>query len=446
MKIRLTGSFLLLTLVFSTLLGSFSYDFVEAQNVPDVFVGVDLAFGDIDQVKQLADEVAPYTNLFILGCTGVTQNRFILEEACQYLFDKGLFFIVYQEYPIDFSLFSIDKSTWFEIAKTRWGNYFLGIYYSDEVGGRQLDHTSGWMVVPKADSYEEASTEFNTKVSGFVSWFRNGYSRGEDISLFTSDYALYWFDYKAGYDVLLAQFGWNYSRQLNVGLCRGAATAQDKDWGAIITWTYTQPPYIETDQELYNDLLLAYDNGAKYIAVFNSNKNYSDGILNQEHLDALKQFWQYTQTNPRKLSPINERTAYMLPKDYAYGFRGPNDKIWGLWEADDLSVPISINLGSLLEQYGSKLDIIYEDYLQMGSSQHYNKLINWNDTTIISSRSSNSTSSPSHGVSFTEFIGIKYLTATIQLGLVIIVAILAVVVILAYLTRTRLNLKSGAMK
>ena len=442
MKIRLTGFFLLLTLVFSALLGSFSYDFVEAQNVPDVFVGVDLAFGDIDQVKQLADEVAPYTNLFILGCTGVTQNRFILEEACQYLFDKGLFFIVYQEYPIDFSLFSIDKSTWFEIAKTRWGNYFLGIYYSDEVGGRQLDHTSGWMVVPKADSYEEASTEFNTKVSGFVSWFRNGYSRGEDISLFTSDYALYWFDYKAGYDVLLAQFGWNYSRQLNVGLCRGAATAQDKDWGAIITWTFTQPPYIETDQELYNDLLLAYDNGAKYIAVFNSNKNYSDGILNQEHLDALKQFWQYTQTNPRKLSPINERTAYMLPKDYAYGFRGPNDKIWGLWEADDLSVPISINLGSLLEQYGSKLDIIYEDYLQMGSSQQYNKLINWNDTTIISSISSNSTSSPSHGVSFTEFIGIKYLTATIQLGLVIIVAILAVVVILAYLRRTRLNLKS----
>jgi len=439
MKIRLIGFFLFLTLICSALLGSLSYNFVKSQNVPDVFVGIDLAFGDVEQVKQLADEVASYTNLFILGCTGVTQNRFMLEEACQYLFDKGLFFIVYQEYPLDFSLFSIDKSTWFETAKTRWGNYFLGIYYSDEVGGRQLDHTSGWMVVPKADSYEEASREFNTKVNGSVSLFRNGYSSGEDISLFTSDYALYWFDYNAGYDVLLAQFGWNYSRQLNAGLCRGAATAQDKDWGAIITWTYTQPPYIETDEELYNDLLLAYDNGAKYIAVFNSNKNYSDGILNQEHLDALKQFWQYTQTNPRKLSLTNERTAYMLPKDYAYGFRGPNDKIWGLWEADDLSVPISINLGSLLEQYGSKLDIIYEDYLQMGRSQEYNKLINWNDTTIISSLSSNSTSSPSNGISFTEFIGIKYLTATIQLGLVIIVTILAVVVILAYLRSTRLK-------
>ncbi len=439
MKIRLIGILLFLTLISSTLLGSFSYDFIEAQNVPDVFVGVDLAFGNVDQVKQLADEVASYTNLFILGCTAVTQNRFMLEEACQYLYDKGLFFIVYQEYPLDFSLFSIDKSTWFETAKTRWGNNFLGIYYSDEVGGRQLDHNSDWMVVPKADSYEEASSEFNTKVNRSVSWFRDGYYSGEDISLFTSDYALYWFDYNAGYDVLLAQFGWNYSRQLNVGLCRGAATAQDKDWGAIITWTYTQPPYIETDEELYNDLLLAYDNGAKYIAVFNSNKNYSDGILKQEHLDALKQFWQYAQINPRKLSPINERIAYMLPKDYAYGFRGPNDKIWGLWEADDLSVPISTNLGGLLEQYGSKLDIIYEDYLQRDRSQHYNNLINWNDTTIISSLSSNSSSSPSHGATLEEFIGIKYLTATIQLGLVIIGAILAVMVILVYLRRARLK-------
>ena len=439
MNIRLTGFFLFLTLICSALLGSFSYDFVESQNVPDVFVGIDLAFGDVEQVKQLADEVASYTNLFILGCTAVTQNRFMLEEACQYLFDKGLFFIVYQEYPLDFTLFSIDKSTWFETAKTRWGNHFLGIYYSDEIGGRQLHHNSDWMVVPKADSYEEASSEFNTKVNGSISWFRDGYSSGEDISLFTSDYALYWFDYNAGYDVLLAQFGWNYSRQLNAGLCRGAAAAQNKDWGAIITWTYTQPPYIESGEELYNDLLLAYDNGAKYIAIFNSNKNYSDGILKQEHLDAIRQFWQYSQQNPRKLSPINERTAYMLPKDYAYGFRGPNDKIWGLWEADDLSVPISINLGSLLEKYSSKLDIIYEEFLQMGHSQHYNKLVNWNDTTIISSPSLNATSSPSRGVSFTELIGIKYLTASIQLGLVIIVAFLAAVVILTYLRRTRIK-------
>jgi hypothetical protein len=69
---------------------------------------------------------------------------------------------------------------------------------------------------------------------------------------------------------------------MNAALCRGAAIAQDKQWGVMITWTYSQPPYIESGEELYNDLLLAYDNGAKYILVFNSNKLYTDNILMQE--------------------------------------------------------------------------------------------------------------------------------------------------------------------
>ena len=193
--------------------------------------------------------------------------------------------------------------------------------------------------------------------------------------MFTSDYALYQFDYQAGYDVLLAQFGWNYSRQLNAALCRGAATAQNKEWGVIVTWTYRQPPYIESGEELYNDLLLAYDNGAKYILVFDSNKEYTGSILTQEHLDALKHFWQYAQQHPRKTSPVNERTAYILPKDYAYGFRGPNDKIWGLWEADSLSAPMSIELGNLLQQYDSKLDIVYQDALGLGNAQEYKSII-----------------------------------------------------------------------
>jgi hypothetical protein len=141
--------------------------------------------------------------------------------------------------------------------------------------------------------------------------------------------------------MLLAQFGWNYSRQLNVALCRGAATMQNKDWGVIITWTYTEPPYIKSGEELYKDLILAYENGAKYIVVSDWTENYTQGILKEEHLNALKQFWRYVQDNPRESEPISDRVAYVLPKDYAYGFRGPNDKIWGLWEADALSYELS---------------------------------------------------------------------------------------------------------
>ncbi len=381
---RLIGLFLFLALIGSLFSGVSPTFGVLDENFPRVFVGVDIAYGDVGDVKQLADDVGSYTNLFVLGCTGVTQNRLKLEEACQYLFDKGLFFIVYQEYPLDYSWFSMNKSDWLDIAKTRWGNQFLGIYYTDEVGGRQLDHVSDWMTVKQAENYLDANTQFNSKVSNAVSWFRDGYSGGNDVSLFTSDYSLYWFDYQAGYDVVLAQFGWNYSRQLNVGLCRGAATIQNKEWGAMITWTYKQPPYIESGPELYNDLLLAYDNGAKYIIVFNSNENYTGSILEQEHYAALKQFWQYSQTNSRKISPVNERTAYVLPKDYAFGFRGPNDKIWGLWEADTLSTPISIDLSDVLRQAGSSLDMIYDDALEISILKDYGSLVYWNHSILLS--------------------------------------------------------------
>lgn len=382
MKTRFLGFFFVITLFCSALLGVFPFASVKADNTPDVFVGIDLAYGNVDQIKKWVDEVSSYTNLFVLGCTGVTQNRNALEEACQYLFDKGMYFIVYQDYPLDFNWFSKDQSTWLVEAKARWGNQFMGFYYMDEVGGRQLDYDPHWTTVRKADNYTNANDQFNNRTSNAVDWYRNSYSGGQNITLFTSDYAFYHFDYQAGYDVLLAQFGWNYSRQLNVALCRGAAIAQEKQWGVMITWTYRQPPYIESGEELYKDLLTAYDSGAKYILVFNSNKKYTDNILMEEHLDALKQFWQYSQHNPRKSNLVSDRTAYILPKDYAYGFRGPNDKIWGLWEADNLSSTISIELGNLLQQYNSNLDIVYQDVIGLGSTGEYKSIIYSNSSVV----------------------------------------------------------------
>jgi hypothetical protein len=79
-------------------------------------------------------------------------------------------------------------------------------------------------------------------------------------------------------------------------------------------WEYTVPPYIESGEELYNDLTLAYDNGAKCIVVFDSNEAYTQGILKEEHLQALKQFGQYAQANPRQGSQSSGRTAFVLPR------------------------------------------------------------------------------------------------------------------------------------
>jgi hypothetical protein len=71
------------------------------------------------------------------------------------------------------------------------------------------------------------------------------------LNVLTSDYALYWFDYQLGYDTVLTQFVGNESRERHIALCRGAAETLGKDWGAIVTWKYNQPPYLESGDELY---------------------------------------------------------------------------------------------------------------------------------------------------------------------------------------------------
>ena len=370
-KLRYIVGFLVAILLISAIV---SYGFLVNNNSSDVFkdffVGVDVAYENMEDNKELIDKISPYSNLFVIGCTGITHNESKLNEICQYAYDKGLSFIVFTDRRLQYQ--------WVEQAKIRWGERFLGFYFWDENAGMQID-LSMLLPVMEADNYTDAANRFVERLKqSFV--FMN-YSSFEDRPLFTSDYVLYWFDYLTGYDVVLTQFGWNYSRQLNVALVRGAATILNKQWGAIITWTYDSPPYIESGPELYEDLVVAYENGAKYIVVFDSDKNYTQGILKEEHFKALRDFKQFVIENPRGEEYNHDRLAFVLPKDYGYGFRGPNDKIWGLWEADDLTAEISHKLGILLEEHGKKLDIIYNDKLELDST--YSKYIFWNNTVYV---------------------------------------------------------------
>jgi hypothetical protein len=375
MKTMLMGVvlFSLLVLVF---LGQNLFSRAQAVGSPDVFVGVVVGFGDVAEAKAQIDQVSSYTNLVVIGSYDASWNLTKLNETCQYAYDKGLSFT-----SLSYSLSRANRTGWLEYAQQTWGERFLGVYAYDEPAGRQLDLNESRIGTPPS-SYVDAAHQFENNMSSQLDYFEN-YFNSTHYQLFTSDYALYWFDYKAGYDVIFAEFGWNYSRQLNVALCRGAATVQNKDWGAIMLWTYTVPPYIESGAELYNDLLVAYDNGAKYIMVFDSNEDHTEGILKDEHLLALQQFWQYTRNNPRKSSPVGSRVAYVLPDSFGYGFRGPDDKIWGLWQADALAQNISVTVGNLLAEYGNELDIIYDDGLQPGSTYGYSKLLYWNDPSLL---------------------------------------------------------------
>ena len=90
-------------------------------------------------------------------------------------------------------------------------------------------------------------------------------------------------------------------------------------------------------------MLKAYEAGAKYVIVFNFPSYPEDnsyGILREEHFAAMQQFWDHIHLYPKDHGKINGEVVFVLPKDYGWGMRNPNDLIWGLWPADNRSALI----------------------------------------------------------------------------------------------------------
>jgi hypothetical protein len=346
---------------------------------PDVYIGVDAAYSNIKDIEGLVDTVKSYTNFFIIGSNTITYNITNLNNVCQYISGSGMYFAPFMHTNPE----AFNQTQWVIQAGQTWEKNFWGLFPYDEPGGVQIDRARSslengnisLMLVQQANNYTDAANKFASNLRGILAEYSFNY-----VPLMTSDYALHEFDYRGGYDVVLAEFGYNLSRPMQVALCRGAATMQNKDWGVIITWKYNQPPYLESGVDLYNDMVFAYENGAKYIIVFDSNENYTQNVLQQEHFEAMQQFWQYAQKNPRNKDTNIDRSAYVLPAGYGFGFRRANDTIWGLWQADSISGKIWNDTNTLINS-GLQLDIIFEDDLQFGIF-NYDQLIFWNQTTL----------------------------------------------------------------
>ncbi|KON29673.1 hypothetical protein AC477_05630 [miscellaneous Crenarchaeota group-1 archaeon SG8-32-1] len=342
----------------------------------EVFVGVMAGHETVDELLVFIDEVEEYVNLIVVSELAITTNSTKLYDVFDYLYAKEIYFMPFMEHHN-----YVDDPNFFRVAEERWGKYFLGVYTFDEPGGKQIDAASH-RPFDEAQNNTDAVSKYLTAVAeeGLVAFAENFNDYGV-FNVFTSDYALFWYDYLACYNVVFAELGWNNTRQLQIALCRGAATGHNSDWGAIMTWTYRQPPYIESPEELYNDMILAYNNGATYILVFNYPTNQTEfGLFTREHLEAMYDFWNYIQKNPQPKQ--NVEVAYLLPKDYGFGFRGPEDNIWGLWGPDELSPKIWNDSTNLLETYTSQLDIIYET-ASPSVLKKYKELLFWNGTTRI---------------------------------------------------------------
>jgi len=367
---------LTITLIAVILVSLFAINewFSTHQSTSEFFVGVEFAYGDAGDLKDLVDKVKNYTNLFVIGALEISFNQTALNEACDYIVDAGLHLIVLFT---DSTKYSYSIFVWMEEAKQEYGDMFLGVYRFDEIGGNQLDRGDS-MIVENATDYADAAAKYVGNWSLHIKHYLNFTDE-----IFTADYGLYWFDYKAGYSAVFAEFGWNFSRQVHIALCRGAARAQNKTWGAIVTWTYTDAPYIETGSELYDDLILAYDAGAKYAVVFSyPTIEGRYGILAEEHFDALQSFWNHIQSNRPSLVVDEEvKTAYVLPPDYGFGFRRPDDTIWGLWPANELSAKVWNDVNMLMDKYDVGFDVVYDEpEFTDAVKRRYDRLIFWNET------------------------------------------------------------------
>jgi hypothetical protein len=395
---------------------------------PAVFVGVSYGGSSVSEGKQLIDKVKSYTNLFVLQSGSLQRDFNSVNELGDYAVSSGMYFLPYFGNYIESSF-----SVWLESTKQRWGNHLIGVYYSDELGGKMLDDYTEFTdasgdvitktrysdIVVKKASGETVHYEINGNINVlqpgvdgqadvYLTYFPDGTIKTQDqnqspsssltyqqlmnnrpfqnfdeaaqkftsknqkennflknqTTVFTSDYALYWYDYQAGYDVLLAQLGWNISVNQQIGLCRGAANMQGKDWGAVITWKYNQPPYLDSGPEIYNQLKASYEGGAKYFVLFNyyeEGKTNPYGTLNEEHFKGLEDFWNYAAKNPLAHGSVKADSVLVLPKNFGCAMRWREDIVWGIFKANQTSRELYDLTQSALTSHGSLLDIVYDD-------------------------------------------------------------------------------------
>jgi len=368
-----------------------------------VYVGIAFGGNTTTQAKLLIDKTKSYTNLFILdsGINAISTNQTAVEEVCDYAVNSGLNIIV--------NLGTWTRKNWdwqihfYNDSREKYGDKFLGAYYDDEVGGIPLDYNwTAYFLRSNSSFFLRAPTANNryslvmpnitgTQPDSYIEeakWFdqlletNRGHNdlKQYNITTFTSDYALYWFDFLGGYDNLFAQLGWNESVNQQISLVRGAATLQNKSWGSIITWKYTISPYLDTADNIYNQMVDSYNAGAKFITIFDYPYNLTSnlGSMTDSHFKVLEKFWNQVVTKSTP-NTVKAQAALVLPKDYGSGLRSPTDKIWGFWGPDEKSPIIWNNIQTLLNKYGLRLDIIFDDpaFPHQGN---YSKVYYWNQT------------------------------------------------------------------
>src|SRR3989304_7967919 len=212
---RITGSIvalLLVTFAANTALASVGEATltIDKKASSSFYVGVTFGGNTTADAKLLIDKVKSYTNLLVLQSGPVSKNETAMNEISEYAIAAGLPIIVYfgwldPAYPW--------RLPWLDAAKQRWGDKFLGVYFDDEPSGIPLDYNwTGYLTAQKQqnstvyrdhafaidgilngtypNNYDEAAVLSQNAIERNLVPLKNS-----SLTIFTSDYVLYWYDY-----------------------------------------------------------------------------------------------------------------------------------------------------------------------------------------------------------------------------------------------------------
>jgi hypothetical protein len=412
----------------------------------DAYVGVAYCGNSVADGKMLIDKVKDYTNLFVLQSGLLQRDFKSVDELGDYAVSAGMFFLPYFGAYVQASFSSWldsakerwgdhflgvyyadeaggkmldnyvtfeDSATGNKITKTEYGDIFVqqpngvqinydfnGVIHlfepsNTDINSEETFYQNGTVDIVKAkpngfsyQSYQQLQRirpfkDVNDTAQRFIERDKvNIDYLKNNTKVFTSDYGLYWFDYLSGYDVVLSQVGWNLTLNQQIAQIRGASQVQGKEWGAVITWKYQQPPYLDNGTEILSQMRTAYECGAKYIVLFDYYDSDSNpfGTMQAEHFQALESFWMDVIKNPDEIrGSIKANSALVLPQNYGWGTRWMEDKVWGIFKADNQTRQMWDLMQLTLQKQSLKTDIIYADS-EFALPTQYQKIYSINST------------------------------------------------------------------
>ena len=148
----------------------------QVANKKPFYAGVTFGGDSVADAEQLIDKVKDYTNLFVLASGPLMQNITATEQIGDYAINAGLNIILYYGK-------SGDPSTCvslLNLAKSRWGSHFLGLYYQDEPGGNMLDSQVTLNADNSVGNNTANSENFISKDTDGTIWVSNDFSEGSN--------------------------------------------------------------------------------------------------------------------------------------------------------------------------------------------------------------------------------------------------------------------------